>query len=168
MIIRVAAAVFFTAAGAVIGFSLADRLREERKSCGAIGHLFQSASFLIGSRYEDVYGICNRLKSDSELKKLTFLQHLPNEYRAGEDFHLSWKNALDNEKNLAADEKELLYRFGEILGKSDSSSQLSEICCLQKELEALSELRREAFVKKGRLYRAAGVLFGVMAGILVL
>lgn len=168
MIIRVAAAFFFTAAGAVIGFSLADRLREERRSCGAVGHLLQSATFLIGSRYEDVYGVCKCLKNDNELKRLAFLQNLPDEYKAGEDFHLLWRKALDSEKNLASDEKELLYRFGEILGKSDSSSQLSEIRCIQKELESLSELRREALVKKGRLYRAAGVLFGVMAGILVL
>ncbi|MBO5163067.1 MAG: stage III sporulation protein AB [Ruminococcus sp.] len=168
MIFRVAAALIFTAVGAVIGFSLADRLRDDRKSCGAVGHLFQRAAFLIGSRCEDVYGVCRDMKKDEELKRLGFIQSLPNYYIAGEDFHRLWNNALDNEQNIGKEEKELLYRFGAMLGRSDKDAQLLEIRSLMSELEAVSGMRRDALVKKGRLYRAAGLLFGVMAGILVL
>lgn len=168
MIFRVAAALIFTAVGAVIGFSLADRLRDERKSCGAVGHLLQRAAFLIGSRCEDVYSVCRDLKKDTELKCLGFLQLLPNYYIAGEDFHRLWNCALDSEQNIGKEEKELLYRFGGMLGKSDKNAQLSEIHSLMSELEDVSGMRRDALVKKGRLYRVAGLLFGVMAGILVL
>lgn len=168
MIFRVAAALIFTAVGAVIGFSLADRLRDERKSCGAVGHLLQRSAFLIGSRCEDVYSICRNLKNDVELKCLRFLQVLPNYYIAGEDFHRLWSNALDEERNVGKEEKELLYRFGAMLGRSDKDAQLSEIRSLMSELDDISGMRRDALIKKGRLYRAAGLLFGVMAGILVL
>lgn len=168
MIFRVAAALIFTAVGALIGFSLADRLRDARKSCRAVGHLFQTASFLIGSRAEDVYSVCRHLKADDGLKCLGFLRLLPDGYIAGEDFHRLWNDALESDNNIGKEEKELLSRFGAMMGKSDSAAQLGEIRSLQAELEAVSGLRRDALLKKGRLYRVTGLLFGIMAGILVL
>lgn len=168
MIFRVAAALAFTAVGAVIGFSLADRLRSVRKTCGAVGHMFQSAAFLIGTRHEDVYGICRHFKNDDELKCLTSLKFLPDKYIAGEDFHELWYRAIETETNVGKEEKELLYRFGAMLGKSDSDAQIGEIRALLLELDSISGMRRDDLLKKGRLYRIAGLLFGVMAGILVL
>ena len=58
MIFRIAAALAFTAIGGIIGFSLSDKLRSAKKNCRAVDHLLQRASFLIGSRSEDVYTIC--------------------------------------------------------------------------------------------------------------
>lgn len=168
MIFRVAAALIFTAIGALIGFSLTDRLRSAKKSCNGVEHLFRRAIFIIGTRGEDVYGLCRSLKNDEQLKCLAFLQKLPQEYKSGEDFHALWRNALDSEQNICAEEKELLYRFGEILGRSDSASQIAQINGFMTELEQLSTMRREQLLKKGRLYRGAGLLFGIMAGILVL
>ncbi len=168
MIFRVAAALIFTAVGAVIGFSLTDRLRSAKKSCNSVEHLLRRSIYIIGIRREDVYGLCRNLKGDVNLKCLKFLQKLPYEYRTGEDFHTIWRESLDSEKNICSEEKEILYRFGEILGRSDSVSQISQINGFLKELEQLSELRRQELLKKGRLYQGAGVLFGIMAGILVL
>lgn len=168
MIFRIAAALAFTAIGGIIGFSLSDKLRSAKKNCRAVDHLLQRASFLIGSRSEDVYTICRELKADSELKNLRFLQLLPDRYIAGENFHICWENALDSEENIGDEEKEILLGFGAVLGKSDSAAQISAINGLRQELEALTAVRREDLVKKGRLYRTAGLLFGVMAGILVL
>lgn len=168
MIFRVAAALIFTAVGAVIGFSLTDRLRSAKKSCGSVEHLFRRSIYIIGMCREDVYVLCRNLKSDENLKRLKFLQKLPDEYRAGEDFHILWRSALDDENGVGSEEKEILYRFGEILGRSDSTSQISQINGFLKELEQLSQIRRQELLKKGRLYQGAGVLFGIMAGILVL
>lgn len=168
MIFRVAAAIIFTAIGAIIGFSLTDRLRSAKKSCNGVEYIFRKGIFLIGTRGEDVYGFCRNLKADEQLKYLKFLQKLPEEYRAGEDFHHLWQNALDGEQNVGKEEKELLYRFGDILGRSDSASQVAQINGFLKELEHLSNMRRDELMKKGRLYRGAGLLFGIMAGILVL
>lgn len=168
MIFRVVAALLFTAVGAIIGFSLTDRLRRAKKSCNAVEHLLRRTIFIIGTRREDVYGLCRNIKNDENLKCLSFLQKLPDEYRTGEDFHIMWRTALDDENYIGGEEKEILYRFGEILGRSDSASQIAQINGFIRELEQLSALRRQELLKKGMLYRGAGLLFGIMAGILVL
>lgn len=136
--------------------------------CDAINHLFQQTSFFINYRQDDVYTICRNLKSDPELKKLTFLNNLPECYHTGEDFHRIWTTSLELQKNLSREESELLAHLGCILGKSDANSQTETILGLQKELSRITEIRTENLLKKGRLYRSAGLLFGVMAGILVI
>ena len=97
-----------------------------------------------------------------------FINFLPDEYRFGEDFHRQWENAIDKGFGGNSEERELLMRFGEILGRSDSAAQLKAIQNLERELEAVENLRNEALLKKGRFYRGTGILFGIMAGILVL
>lgn len=168
MIFRIGAALLFTAVGGVIGYSLADRLREAKRICIGIEQLFTSAEFIIGRRGDDVYGFCRSLKRDKQLSCLGFIRYLPDEYRFGENFHKQWRSAVDHGFHGNKEEKDLLLRFGDILGRSDSEAQLSAIHNFQRELDEITEQRREALLKKGRLYRGTGLLFGIMAGILVL
>ncbi len=168
MIFRVAAALIFTAIGGFIGYSLADRLREAKRVCGGIKQLFHTAEFIICRRGDDVYSFCRNLKGDKQLYCLGFIHLLPDEYRFGEDFHRQWENAIEKGFGGNSEERELLLRFGEVLGRSDSAAQLKAIHNLERELEAVECQRSEALLKKGRLYRGTGLLFGIMAGILVL
>ncbi len=165
---RILSALAFTAVGGIAGFSMADKLRETRRICEEINHLFQQTVFFITYRQDDIYAICRNFKSDNELKHLTFLQSLPESYSAGEDFRKIWNNAVVSQKNIGTEERELLVHFGSILGKSDAQSQAEAISGFMKELDRITEIRTENLLKKGRLYRSAGLLFGVMAGILVI
>lgn len=168
MIYRIAAALIFTAIGGVIGYSLADRLREAKRICGGIGQLFHKAEYYICRRGDDVYTFCRRLKEDKQLACLGFVELLPEEYRFGADFHRQWQEAVEKGFQGNTEELALIQQLGEILGRSDSGAQLKAIHDLERELEAIEKLRSEALLKKGRLYRGTGLLFGVMAGILVL
>jgi stage III sporulation protein AB len=168
MIFRVAAALIFTAIGGVIGYSLADRLREAKRICGGIGQLFHKAEYYICRRGDDVYTFCRKLKEDKHLACLGFVKLLPDEYRFGADFHKQWQEAVENGFQGNTEELGLILQLGEILGRSDAAAQLKSIHNLERELEAIENLRNDALLKKGRLYRGTGLLFGVMAGILVL
>lgn len=168
MIFRIFSALILTAIGGITGFSMADKLSESRRICEEISHLFRQTAFFITYRQDDIYTICRKLKTDNELKHLTFLQNLPDCYHTGEDFRRLWNDALESQKNLSGEEAELLAHFGGILGKSDAQSQAESISAFQKELDRITEIRTENLLKKGRLYRSAGLLFGVMAGILVI
>lgn len=168
MMFRILSALALTAVGGFAGFSMADKLREARTICEEIGCLFRQSAFFITYRHDDVYLICRNFKSDNELKHLTFLQNLPENYSVGEDFRKMWDNALASQKNIGENERELLVHFGGILGKSDAQSQAEAIARLMKELDRIIEIRTENLLKKGRLYRSAGLLFGVMAGIIVI
>lgn len=168
MIFRIFSALILTAVGGIIGFSMSDKLSESRRICEEIGHLFRQTAFFITYRQDDIYTICRNLKADNELKHLTFLQNLPDGYNTGEDFRKIWSSAVGSQKNLGSEESELLAHFGSILGKSDADSQAESISAFQKELDRITEIRTENLLKKGRLYRSTGLLFGVMAGILVI
>ncbi len=166
--IRLVAAFLFTAAGTAAGISLSLRLKEEREICREIGEVFRSSALQIRYRGMDVYELSSELKCKSGLDNLTFLRQLPDRYSCGENFHVLWKNALDNQPRLLDEERRLLSRFGELLGTSDVDGQLASIAVLEEELSGLEAKRNDNYHRKGKLFRCVGVLAGAMTGILVI
>ncbi|MDO4862741.1 MAG: stage III sporulation protein AB [Ruminococcus sp.] len=167
MLLRLAASAAFAVAGGMVGFALADKLRREQRLCAVIGCLLRRAAFLVGYRCDDVYAVCAELKRDSELAPLTFLQSLPESYESGADFRDCWEKAVKSQR-YGSEEEAVLLRLGNIIGRSDSASQLDSIRALEVTLGEVEARRRENYLRKGRLYRSVGLLFGVMAGILVI
>lgn len=165
--LRFIASAAFAAAGGMVGFALADKLRREQRLCTVIGCLLRRTAFLVGYRCDDVYAVCAELKRDSELAPLTFLQSLPESFEGGADFRAFWENAVKSQA-FSSDEETILLRLGAIIGRSDSASQLDSIHALEVSLAEVEARRRETYLRKGRLYRSVGLLFGVMAGILVI
>ena len=165
--LRFIASATFAVAGGMVGFALADKLRREQRLCTVIGCLLRRTAFLVGYRCDDVYAVCAELKRDSELSPLTFVQLLPESYEGGTDFRAFWENAVKSE-DFCSDEEEILLRLGTVIGRSDSASQLDSIRALEVSLAEVETRRRESYLRKGRLYRSVGLLFGVMAGILVI
>lgn len=167
MLVKLTASIFFITIGGVVGFSLADKLRSDRRICNELAHLLQRTSFLIGYRADDVYCVCMELKRDSELRGLTFLGALPERFDVRSDFRKCWNDAV-NSQSFQSEERDILLRLGAVLGKSDRQSQVESIRQFQTELTALTEKRSSDYLRKGRLYRSVGLLFGIMAGILVI
>ena len=165
--LRFIASATFAVAGGMVGFALADQLRRDQKLCTVIGCLLRRTAFLVGYRSDEVYAVCAELKRDTELAPLTFLQSLPDSYEGGRDFRACWENAVKSQ-DFGSDEEEILLRLGTVIGRSDSVSQLDSIHALEIALAEIENCRRETYLQKGRLYRSVGLLFGVMAGILVI
>ncbi len=168
MILKILSALSVTIIGGVIGAAQADKLSESRKNCTEIGEMIHHTVFSIEYRGDDVYAICRRLKNDSDLRRLTFLQNLPEEYVCGQDFREMWDRAVILQKNLGEEEREILFRCGGIIGKSDAGGQIAMLGELQEKIRKIEEQRIDMAAKKGRLYRSAGLLFGIMAGIIVI
>ncbi|MBR3759601.1 MAG: stage III sporulation protein AB [Ruminococcus sp.] len=168
MLLRIIAAFMFAAAGAVSGFSKADKLRNDLELCRETGELLRISAINIRFQALDVYELSGRLKASSELCGLTFLKKLPDFFSEGENFHDQWKSSVLLQGNIPDDEQRILLGFGDMIGTSDIQGQLSSISSYEAEIEALERKRREDFLRKGRLYRSAGTLFGVMAGILII
>lgn len=166
--LRLLGAVMITVVGGVIGTMSSEKLRRSRQYCEAMSFLIQRLNFLIGFRSDDVYAVCSQLRNDTELSPLTFIRSLPTGFVPGEDFRSQWTEAVKGQKDLGKEETELLLRIGGILGKSDISGQIAGLSAVQKELDRLTELRTEEFLRKSRMYRSAGLLMGAMAGILII
>ncbi len=166
--LRLAAAVIFTAMGGIIGAAMADKLRRGCKRLSEIQHLLGRVGYWIGSREDDVYAVCRKIKDEDVLPGMSFIGKLPDSYRSGENFHLRWTSAVQGSHDIGEREKELLTELGRILGAGDKASQLNSIKALERETERLRNEQTEQLAKKGKLYTSAGLLFGVMAGILAI
>ncbi len=165
--LRIMAAIAFAAAGGAAGFSMAARLRREQRVCAAICCLLERTAFLVGYRGDDVFSVFSELRRDPELTPLTFLRSLPESYAPGADLREKWRD-LVRSQGLGEDECELLLRLGSIIGRSDCASQLDSIRQLRESAAELERRRDEVCRQKSRLYRSVGLLFGVMAAILVI
>lgn len=166
--LRLAAAVIFIAIGGSIGAAMADKLRRGCKRLSEIQHLLGRVSYWIGSREDDVYAVCRRIKKENVLPGISFARRLPDSYSSGENFHSRWVAAVQESHDLEEGEKELLAELGRILGSGDKASQLNSIKALERETEQLRNEQNDQLAKKGKLYTSAGLLFGIMAGILAI
>lgn len=168
MFLKMIAAIMFSLAGAAIGFSKADRLREKLEICRETAMLVEKSAILIRYQGLSVYELSANLKNCSGLSSLSFIKALPETFYEGENFHAQWKSAVNSQTDIPDEERKLILRFGDILGTSDIEGQLASIESIKQELSALEKRRSDCFIQKGRLYRSVGTLFGVMAGILVI
>lgn len=96
------------------------------------------------------------------LKKISYRSN--DEY----DIHSIWKEETEKSQFLKSDEREIMLMFGEMLGTSDISSQISSIEFYRKKLEYLHTLLQKEYESKGRMYCSVGLLSGITAGILLL
>ena len=167
MLIRILAAAMFTAAGCFAGITFSDKLRSQQKVCEVLIYLLQRVKFLVCYRCDDIYEVCKSLRADDEMKLFSFVDRLPDSYVHNCDFRSIWENEVRLE-NIPEKETDILLQLGNVLGRSDRKSQSAAIDQLLKEAEALSVLRRENYIKKSGLYRSAGLLMGLMAGIIVI
>lgn len=168
MVFKLLAALMFSTAGAIIGISGSERLKQNRDICRAIGEMLRVSAIMIRYRRMNVYDLVGELKSSESLSQLAFLKNLPERYVQGENFHDLWQYHLQKQDDLENEEKKLLSEFGRIIGASDSKGQLTSIEALEAELQQLEKKRSECYLQKGRMYRSVGMLFGVMVGILVI
>lgn len=165
MLVRLLAAIIFTAAGAAGGAAYSLRLCDDCTKCRDICAILRKISVYIRYTGSDVYEIARLLKNED--MRLSFVQNLPESFFAGENFHAQWREALLSEK-LPPDEFELLDELGKVIGTSDIDGQLAEISALEVQAERLMSQRSENYRQKGKMCRSVGVLAGVMVGVLVI
>lgn len=168
MLLKVIAAIMFALAGAALGFSKANRLREALEICRETSAFVEKSAILIRYQGLSVYELSSELKKSADLSMLSFINALPETFHEGENFHILWKKAVNSQTDIPDDERKLILRFGDVLGTSDIEGQLVSIEGIRQELSELEKRRFDRFIQKGRLYRSVGTLFGVMAGILVI
>ena len=105
MLLKVIAAIMFSLAGAAIGFSKADRLREKLEICRETAMLVEKSAILIRYQGLSVYELSANLKSYSGLSSLSFIKSLPETFYEGENFHAQWKSAVNSQTDIPDEER---------------------------------------------------------------
>ncbi len=108
--------------------------------------------------------LLKNLKKDKKYKKLLFL----NELNFNCEPEKAIEKAVNKQKNLSKEEKEIFMEIGKILGSYDSDSQINLLNLQQKNLQiTINEALRDK-KEKGKLFSSFGVLFGIFLTILIL
>lgn len=124
--------------------------------------MISRTSILIRYNCCDVDGIVRELKAVSDI-----FSDVPEETADDGDMSaVLWESAAD--KVSDEDERQILMRFCSDLGTSDTEGQLAMLSTLKELTSELRKRRSEEYLRYGRLYRSAGLLFGLMAGIAII
>ncbi len=153
--------------GAGGGAIMAEKLRRLRESSRQLLEMLIQISIMIRYRALNVYEIVRELHSFGSYTELGFLGELPESYEAGEDFTVLWSKAVERDNGIGKEEKRILTSFGAELGTSDIEGQLMTIQSAIETMSSIESRRSEDYLKKGRLYRSIGALFGLMTGIIL-
>lgn len=168
MIFKMAGFIMIALCGGLIGNYYSDKLRKRKESCTETLQIINRISTLIRYRELNVYEIAAELQTWLSYKNTEFVYSLPCEFSCEENFHETWKKAIESDVSLGDNEKNILTSLGNELGTSDTEGQLAILETAKIRLSQLQEIRSEEYTKKGKLYRSVGLLTGVMAGILII
>ena len=106
------------------------------------------------------------LSRDKSYEKLSFLRAFQELTVQTAPISILWNDALQKQQGLQKEELELLRETGNILGSSDSKSQVNAIYLQQKKLELILEKSLQRQQTQGKLFRSMGVLTGFLLVIL--
>lgn len=154
--------------GAGGGAIKAEKLHKLRETSRQLHAMLIHISVMIRYRALNVYEIVRELRSSEWYSELEFIGELPESYGEGEDFSELWSKAVGNDSGIGTEEKRLLTAFGAELGTSDVDGQLMTILSVIESMSSIESRRTEDYLKKGRLYRSVGILFGLMTGIILI
>lgn len=167
MLIKVLAVSMILLSGAFCGIEYSEKLKKRVAFCTEAEKMMRLSEIMIRSCGTDVYELVGRLKAEG-YSNLIFLDKLSEEYSADEGFRESWRTAVMSLRNTGEEEKRALVEFGNFLGSTDISGQLSGIALQSELMHGIYERRQADYQKKGRLYRSLGILAGLTVGIIVI
>lgn len=141
--------------------SRSDSYRGKLTICDEILIITRRTSSLIRCGY-DTGDIISELKAESVI-----FSEIPGELSPDADINELLLRSVENSVT-DSEAKTLLIRYCKELGTSDYDGQMAMLSSLTELAAELRERRSAEYAKYGRLYRAAGILFGMMAGIAII
>ncbi|MCQ2469267.1 MAG: stage III sporulation protein AB [Ruminococcus sp.] len=165
MAVKIIGILFIVFSCGIWGISKSAGLRNSVGECDHTNSMLESISIMI--RYNN-YEI-PRILSEVCLEKNCpqYVRETAELVDKGMDFHLAWRMAVEKYVTDAA-ECEIMMRFGNELGLSDTEGQMKLIEGISAQISDIKAERAEKYHRYGRVYRAVGLLFGLMAGVILI
>lgn len=158
-------------ASTLIGVRLSSKLGGRVAELEAVLHMLEELSVQIRYRALPVYELLERLRANSSLQRLRFIDCICAELEGTRDFDHAWQQGVARsvpQSSMNKDDIEVLLAIGSSLGKSDIDGQLSAIELHSATVRARLQQASEERAKKGKLYRSLGVLAGIGISIMLI
>lgn len=149
--------------GAIRGFGFHRRCAALEEARGLLLSLRGQLAFTLAPPAEL---LCAAL-ADPSLKRCDYLSEACRRISEGQDAASSWTQAVvQSSEPFTYEDRAQLFRVGEILGKSDLETQISQLSFLAQRLEQQAEQAREQAGTRARLSTTLGVLSGLALAVL--
>lgn len=120
-------------------------------------------------RQEAILNLLSRISELSALQKLDYLSTCTEFVKKGEDFPSAWKKAIKESKcPYSKEEKNKLCSLGEMLGTTDTESQLTMLKLYEEYMKEFLNKAEKSQREYGRLSLVMGFLLGFAVFILAL
>ena len=147
--------------GGLWGISKGAAYRKKVEICDEIISMLRRTSTLIRCNCCDTEDIINELKDISPIFKT-----MPDIIPVTEDINTLLCGCVEKAE-INDEEKRLLSGFCRELGTSDIKGQSDMLDSLTESASEIRSRRCSEYIRYGRLYRSIGILFGLMAGIVI-
>ncbi|MBQ8960799.1 MAG: hypothetical protein IJ071_06225 [Ruminococcus sp.] len=166
--VRVVGALLLTLCGGGAGVIFAEKLRETRDLSRQTSDLIRALAASVRGRETDLFRLIGLLRADDRLGLLTFLSDLPEDFAPETDLPALWRQSASSQPGASPAQRQLLSEISFALTAADSESVLRSLEVLEERSRQLEMTAQDRLERCGRLYRSLGLLFGAMAGILVI
>ncbi len=165
MAVKLLGIIFIVSACVLWGTGKSAKLRNSVTECDRTSRMLESISIMIRYNNYEITRILREVSSEKNCPQ--YIRCASELMDNGIDFHLAWREAVENS---VADisERELMLRFGNELGLSDTEGQMKLIEGVLAEISDIKAERADSYKRYGRVYRSVGLLFGLMAGVLII
>lgn len=136
-------------------------VKQNKRECFYIkkaGEILQLISDKIRYRSITLYSILKEIKKDQN--DIYFTDNILKNIDKDISFTENWTNSIRNDFNLPDEAKNILIEAGNVLGKSDSKTQVNILNEYISSLYKLSDDYKEKIKSKEKLYNSVGILIG--------
>lgn len=153
----------------LIGIRIRELLKKRIKLLEETESLILNLKIEFKYRSDILPDVLQRISALTVCNNLSFLTECCNSVKRGSDFPTAWKTALENSREpYIREEKSRLVSLGEILGTTDTESQLSMLSLYGEYIRGYLVNARRSEEKYGRLCSAVGFMLGFAVFVLVL
>lgn len=133
--------------------------------CNALHLFLEELGILMRWNGDTLPVLLGTLAQKQAYEPLSFLKQIyPDRYGS---FSEAWRTAVQQERRLPQELKELLLSLGDSLGTSDLDGQLRTLAQYSVQLRQIHHTAAEAYHTKGKLFRSLGLLGGMSAALLL-
>lgn len=123
---------------------------------------FQNALIMFKSKLEFTYEPIKNIFED--ISKIIYKQKdniFEKVIKSEKDIYISWKEAVQEEKNFSKEDKEIIEMIGKLLGKTDLDGQVNEINLGLNLVEKQISFAESERQKNVKLYKTMGIVCGI-------
>ena len=165
---KILGTIFLAICPIILGFLKSKTLKQSKQKIEKIIDLINRIIIEIKYKKTDLYCMFNGFSLEENFNQLEFLQNFKkNSYST--PFPEKWEKAIKNWQTPIPKECKLILKsFSTILGATECKGQILALKQAKFQFEEALKDAKKTYIKKGKIFRCLGTMFGILVFILLI